>query len=212
MHLPLAIHLIRDFNQITCHPASCSPLPPSRLLPLEAEWIWACCWNTQGTVEEALTFQCDRHLGSPIHSQLPAVGRRDFSPANFKASYLFRAFSAIQIQACFVSLFHSHSLLTVESSVFKVSLLAGFTLHLIAFLFLAYPLVSVRAGFLSLHQPCNTSSKLWYVSTPSTTWLDIAGFFFFQRLHTHLYPYNKKKLRLGVQVGGKTINCTVLWF
>lgn len=86
----------------SCNPLSGSPRPV-------AHPGWGTLLKTPMEQQrKALTFQHGWHLGSPIHAQLPAAVRRDFSPAIFKASYLSWAF--LGMKTCFAFLFsHSHS-------------------------------------------------------------------------------------------------------
>lgn len=66
------------FTNVVTQRGRLNVAPPLKLPPSRGNKLWPFSW----------------HLGEPIHSQLPAAARRDFSPAIFKASYLFYFFLA----------------------------------------------------------------------------------------------------------------------
>lgn len=66
--------------------------PSPKWLPIEAIWVALSLKLPSSQGNKLWPFGW--HLGEPIHSQLPAATRRDFSPAIFKASYLFLFFLA----------------------------------------------------------------------------------------------------------------------
>lgn len=89
--------------------------PPLKLPSSRGNKLWPFSW----------------HLGEPIHSQLPAAARRDFSPAIFKASHLFYFFLAkasvsfsptVDNPPHFAGYFHRYRSTAVFESVFSMGM------------------------------------------------------------------------------------------
>lgn len=91
--------------------------------------------------------------------------------------------------------------------------------HCISVFILPTCLYLLGLGSSGLHQLCNTSSKIWHVSTAPTTWLNLSCFFFSSffrgfRSRPSSISIIKKCLawiKLGPQVSLKKMSCAVLW-
>lgn len=90
--------------------------------------------------------------------------------------------------------------------------------HCISVFILPTCLYLLGLGSSGLHQLCNTSSKIWHVSTAPTTWLNLSCFFssFFRGFRSRPSSISIIKkclawIKLGPQVSLKKMSCAVLW-